>query len=332
MNRQHHPHPDCQAFVNTVEELRQRRREELIRQQRPQSYWCHEPKTFTYNQFREVYSSFPALRSGKLKKPPSRDIVKVIADYLECDLAELNRLLISAHHYPIQLYRSGEALATFLRLAREIMQFIQLPAYIINRDWDLLDVNEYLLAVVGVTRAEYEAIPVEMRNVIQMIFDPNLPIYRLIHLDHEQWLRCAQRNIYGFKVQNAYCEREPWYIERVTRWRKLPHFRELWENDLIDADTFPTSDAAPPFYLSTIRTATGQIIQFRSLFITLGDELYPHVVAWMPADPASCAAMIDLGIPIPSGWMPGGNGAEASGQSPCNSIQGNHILRSAHQR
>ncbi|WP_322490038.1 hypothetical protein [Chloroflexus sp.] len=313
MNRQRRPHPDCQAFVKTVEELRQRRREELTRHQRPQSDWRYEPKTFTYSQFREVYSSFPALRSGKLKKPPSRAIVMEIADYLECDLTERNRLLISAHHYPIQPYRSGETLATFVRLAREIMQFVPLPAYIINRDWDVLDVNEYLLAVVSITRGEYEAIPVEMRNIIQIIFDPHSPIYHLMHFDHEHWRRFAQRNIYGFKVQNAYCEREPWYIERVTRWCKLPHFSELWENTLIDADTSPTSDAAPPFYLSTIRTATGQIIHFRSLFITLSDEPYPQVVAWMPVDHDSHAAMNDLGIPIPPGWMLGGNGAEASG-------------------
>ncbi|OAN49747.1 hypothetical protein A6A03_06730 [Chloroflexus islandicus] len=313
MNRQRRPHPDCQAFVETVDELRQRRRNELIRPQRSSSDGREVPKTFTYTQFREVYSSYPALRSGKLKKPPSRDIVMAIADYLECDLAERNRLLISAHHYPIQPYRSGETLATFVRVAREIMQFVPLPAYIINRDWDVLDVNEHLLALAGITRTEYEAIPVEMRNVIQMIFDPRSPVYPLLYLDHEQWRRFAQRNIYGFKVQNAYCEREPWYIERVARWRELPYFSELWENTPIDAYTASTSDAAPPFYRSTIRSATGQIINFRSLFITLSDELYPQVVAWMPVDHASRAAMIDLGIPIPPGWMPGENGAEAGG-------------------
>ncbi len=310
MNRQRRPHPDCQAFVVAVEELRQRRRNELAQQQRPPSYWQHEAKTFTYNQFREVYSSYPAIRSGKLKKPPSRDVVMAIADYLECDLAERNRLLISAHHYPIHPYRSGEVLATFVRVAREVMRFVPLPAYIINRDWDVLDVNEHLLAVAGITRAAYEAIPVEMRNVIQMIFDPRSPIYPLLYLDHERWCRFAQRNIYGFKVQNAYCERESWYIERVARWRALPHFSELWEHTPIDAYTAPVSDAAPPFYLSTIRSATGQIINFRSLFITLSDELYPQVVVWMPVDQASRTAMIDLGIPIPPEWMPGGNGGE----------------------
>ncbi|WP_322496137.1 hypothetical protein [Chloroflexus sp.] len=134
MNRQRHPHPACQAFVEAVEELRQRRRNELTRQQRPPSSWQHEPKTFTYNQFRAVYSSYPAIRSGKLKKPPSCDVVMAIADYLECDLTERNRLLISAHPYPIQLYWSGEALATFVRVDREVMRFVPLPAYIINRD------------------------------------------------------------------------------------------------------------------------------------------------------------------------------------------------------
>lgn len=114
-------------------------------------------------------------------------------------------------------------------------------------------------------------------------------------------------------MQNAYCERESWYIERVARWRALPHFNELWENTPFDAYTAPTNDATPPFYLSAARTATGRLINFRSLFITLGNDLYPQVVAWMPVDHASRAAMIDLGIPIPPEWMPGGNGAEAGG-------------------
>ncbi|MFN3372557.1 MAG: hypothetical protein ACK44M_03195 [Chloroflexus sp.] len=97
------------------------------------------------------------------------------------------------------------------------MRFVPLPAYIINRDWDVLDVNEDLLALARITRAEYEAIPAEMRNVIQMMFDPRSPVYHLLSLDHEQWRRFAQRNSYGFRVENADCERELWYIERVAR-------------------------------------------------------------------------------------------------------------------
>ncbi|WP_298402756.1 hypothetical protein [uncultured Chloroflexus sp.] len=160
----------------------------------------------------------PSSPVREVKKPPSRDIVMTIADYLECDLTEGNRLLMTAHHDPIQPYRSGEALATFVQVARKVMQFVPLPVYTINRDWDVLDVNECLLAVASIARAEYEAIPAEMRNVIQMMFDPRSPVYHLLYLDHERWRCFAQRNIYGFKVQNAYCERESWYIEQVARW------------------------------------------------------------------------------------------------------------------
>ncbi len=101
----------------------------------------------------------PSSPVREVKKPPSRDIVMTIADYLACDLTERNRLLMTAHHDPIQPYRSGEALATFARVVRKVMRFVPLPAYTINRDWDVLDVNECLLALASITHAEYEAMP-----------------------------------------------------------------------------------------------------------------------------------------------------------------------------
>ena len=68
-----------------------------------------------------------------------------IADYLNCTMAERNRLLEAAQFAPIDIYFTGERLATLLQPTIQIAQSLGCPAMVINRDWYIHFVNEQML-------------------------------------------------------------------------------------------------------------------------------------------------------------------------------------------
>src|SRR5438128_3725909 len=100
-------HPDCRDFVVVIEELLSRRREELADGIEPHSLFDNEwgPRTWTQTDMEDmVYSSYKQMRRGRITRPPKREIVMDIADYLNCTMQERNRLLEAAHFAPIDIY------------------------------------------------------------------------------------------------------------------------------------------------------------------------------------------------------------------------------------
>ena len=91
-------HPDCREFVAVVEELLKRRQNEADQTIASYSSWKNDelgPRTWTRTEFEDmVYSSYKPMRQGRVTRPPRREIVMDIADYLNYSLEERNRLCL----------------------------------------------------------------------------------------------------------------------------------------------------------------------------------------------------------------------------------------------
>jgi len=131
-------HPDCREFVAAIEELLKRRQNDTSIADHT-LIWQYDdwgPRTWTRTEFEDmVYSSYKPMRQGRVTRPPRREIVMEIAEYLNCTLEERNRLLIAAHATPVAPYLTGEKLDEVLQVAIEVARSLPIPAIIINRDW-----------------------------------------------------------------------------------------------------------------------------------------------------------------------------------------------------
>jgi hypothetical protein len=230
--------PACRDFAVVVEELLARRRGEAAQTRPPRQGWPRatwEPKRWTREELCDVaHSSYKALLKGSIRRPPRRAVVLAIADYLECTLAERNRLLVAAQYAPQQPYLTGADLTAVLALAQETVDYVRLPAYVVTREWDVRSTNAHLLTLFGATRTQVDAIPPEQRNILHLVFDPSLPLYERLSGTREAWERTARRSIYRFKRDNVLCQDEAWYKQRVQRLMGLPRFAEYWHQIQID--------------------------------------------------------------------------------------------------
>ncbi len=303
-------HPDCRAFVAVVEELLARRRQEVDRGMRHQQDWQRDlwgPREWSRTELHDmVYPNYRNMRRGRAVRPPQRNVVMDIADYLHCTLEERNRLLVAADVPPVLPYLSGEDLQCAVQVAMATAAYLPLPAYVINRDWQIHCLNDHILTLVGISRAVVEDIDPQRLSVLDVIFDPCLPVYEHLQINLENWEYVARQNIYGFKRENLLCRFDDWYVRQVERWMALPRFREFWNEIEIDSPLHEVHrNATPsPYHTIEIRATHDQIVRLRSLHISLGNYDYPQVLAYQPLDPASQRVFGDLGIPTPEhGWL-----------------------------
>ena len=260
------------------------------------------PREWTASELRDaVYSSYLALRNGKLKRPPPPHTVMEIADYLECNLEERNRLLLAARYAPVPPFLSGDMLQCVVNTMREVTEYLPLPSYVINRDWNILYLNQYVLKLFGFSQEDLTKATPDRLNVLHLIFDPELPMYQFLAHDPDAWEHIARRNIYGFKLENALSQYEDWFEPHVAKLMKLPRFAELWEQ--VQTDGYADIEAAFLYYDIEILISNGKAVRVRPILTSLGNYGYPLIVSYIPVDQASRAAFTELGIPTPdNGW------------------------------
>lgn len=301
-------HPQCRDFVATVEKLLESRRRDLhLTGVTPrQDAWG--PRTWTRSEFEDmIYSSYKPMRQGRVTRPPRREIVMDIADYLNCTLEERNRLLVTAQATPVAPYLTGEKLDEVLQVAVGVACSLPMPAIIINRDWHIHYINPHLLTLNGVSPEQVAAIPVKYLNILQLLFDPNLPLYPHLSQNRDSWTRMARQTIYGFKMANLLCQFEPWYRELIQQLSALPEFEHHWrtvsttttfESD-VSAYTEPTS-----VVVETIVPQQMQRVRLRPLLISVGyfQFDFPQIVAFLPADQTSREILSAIGIPLPDSF------------------------------
>ena len=171
-------HPDCHNFVVVVEELLEKRQQDVNNDtlfiDPHNNDWG--PRTWLRTEMEDmVYSSYKQMRRGRITRPPKRSKVMEIADYLNCTIEERNRLLVAADTTPLDIYITGPEFNKLLQPIITIAQSLELPAMVINRDWCVHYLNPRMLALYNISLPEVEQIPARQRNVIRLLFDPNLP-------------------------------------------------------------------------------------------------------------------------------------------------------------
>lgn len=286
-------HPDCRNFVAVVDELLQRRQSEPEQSTYPQTHFDGEwwPRTWTQTEMEDmVYSSYKQMRRGRITRPPKRTVVMDIADYLNCTMAERNRLLEAAQYAPIDIYLTGERLTDLLQPTIQIAQSLGCPAMVINRDWYIHFINAQMLSLYDIHPNELETIPTGHLNALRMLVDPDLPIYASLIDNKVSWTRMVRQTIYGFKLANRLCQFESWYQELINEWMTLPEFEHHWKNIRIDLpfeEDFSVQNMPSAVMLDTaIPRYESKRSWLRPLVISTGyfQFDFPQIVALLPAD------------------------------------------------
>lgn len=304
-------YPACRDFVLVVEELLAKRQQDSLLSQRSAVSWREDdwgPRTWTRTELEyRVYSSYKQMRNGRITRPPRRETVMEIADYLDCNLEERNRLLVAAELAPISPYLTGASLDTILQVAISVAQNLSMPAMIINRDWHIHYFNEHLIRLYGVTPQQLAALAPEQMNIMHLLFDPQLPLYPRLIQNHASWTRMARQTIYGFKSANTLYQFESWYQELVSRLMLLPEFENHWKtiSTGVDFDGDPsTYNQHPAVKVDTIvsfQQSNPERAWIRPLLISVGyfQFQFPQIVAFLPADYESQGVFKKIGVPFP---------------------------------
>ncbi len=303
-------HPACRNFVEVVESLLEQRRKEAAQLSRSTTFWREDdwgPRTWTRTELEYmVYSSYKQMRNGRITRPPRRETVMEIADYLNCNLEERNRLLVAAELAPISPDLAGEALDRVLQVAISVAENINMPAMVVNRDWRIYFFNEHIFRLYGVTTEQLASLQPEQMNIFDLLFDPRLPLYPRLIQNRASWTRMARQTIYGFKSANTLYQFEPWYQDMVSRLMSLPEFEKHWKTVSANADF----DADPSFQgqhpavtVDTIVSDPGVETQrawIRPLLISVGyfQFQFPQIMAFLPANLESQKIFKQIGVPF----------------------------------
>jgi hypothetical protein len=303
-------HPACQNFATVVEDLLEQRQRDAALSARLPAAWREDewgPRMWTRTELEYmVYSSYKPMRNGRITRPPRRETVMNIADYLDCNLDERNRLLVAAGLALFSPDLDEDALRSVLQVAIGLAHNLAMPAMIINRDWHLYYFNEHLLRLYDVTPQQLADIPAHQMNLLHLLFDPRLPLYPHLIQNRPSWTRMARQSIYGFKSANTLYQFEPWYQELVTQLMSLPDFKTHWQtvspNTRFDTDSSATA-LPKAVTVDTIISSPHHAPQrawIRPLLISVGyfQFEFPQIVAFLPADDAGQTVFNQLGVPF----------------------------------
>ena len=296
-------HSNCQNFVVVVEELL------VKRQQKNKGYErildpCNDgwgPRTWLRTEMEDmVYSSYKQMRRGRITRPPKREKVLEIAKYFSCSIDERNRLLVAAELSPLDIYITGDELNTLLQANVSVAESLTMPAMVLNRDWHIYFLNMQMLALYNLSTEEFEKIPVIKRNVLRLIFDPDLPIYPNLIGNYSSWLRMASQTIYGFKIANQLYQFENWYKDLVHDWMLLPEFEHHWNSVRTDVP-FSTDESVYKMPKSLLLDTTIPSLKsdttLRPLIISVGyfQFDFPQIMALAPVGDEARIKLIEVG-------------------------------------
>lgn len=308
-------HPDCVEFVRTVEELLLLRQQEARQPEQALPYAVREgdwgPRKWHRTELEDmVYSSYKRMRQGHITRPPRREVVMEIADYLQCTLLERNRLLLAARTFPVELFLQGPELERVLSVAIEVARVLPMPAMIINRDWRIHYVNDGLLNIYGITPQQVAEMPAASMNMIQLLFDPTLPFYANLIVNRESWTQMALQTIYGFKMANLLSMYEPWYQEVVDRLMGLPNFAWYWQQVHLEKDVEAAPTSAAGVKLETVVPRLGdpsRTLSMRPLVISIGyfHYTFPLIVGMLPISASDQAIFEAIKLPSLSPLLDG---------------------------
>ena len=125
----------------------------------------------------------------------------VIADYLECPLAERNDLLLAAQYLPEQPMWEGDALRQAFEQAQQIMETLPYPAIMVTHLYQVQAANKFFLHLLD--SPSLEALPLHQRSMMHLIFHTGTRRSTMINAEeHATWQKHALYAIQHFKQQN----------------------------------------------------------------------------------------------------------------------------------
>lgn len=273
--------PDCREFAEAIEEILARRRSDAPAcGQAPAKDWTRDELCDL------AYSSYKAMLRGTVRRPPRRDVVLRISRHLDCTPTERDRLLAAAGYEPQPPDPVGAELEAALRSVSNVVRSLPLPAYAVMRDWTVACINDLLLALLQFPRREWEAIPPASRTVLQLLFDPALPVRKLLAADIDGWDRLVRSSILLFKLDNRPYRNARWYEAMVARLRRLPGFAERWDA-IVPDEPWTAGDGLTPdpsaVEVSVVGPG-GALVRLRPMDAYLHRSGYPGIVILLPAD------------------------------------------------
>jgi hypothetical protein len=226
-------------------------------------------------------------------------VVLTIADYLECTMIERNQLLTAARYAIEHPGPGGTELRRVFGELRVVIDALPFPAYAVSRDWTMQLINDHLLVTLGLARADVAGLPASSRNVLRLLFDPALPVRRLLEPDQASWSQLAAFSIVRFRQDNVLWQYDPWYQGLIAKLSDLPDFSRYWRL----AQSGQLADAAASGLASariTVSRPDGRALCLRPLNIELHGIGFPGIVGFLPADTASSEQLRTLGVPSPA--------------------------------
>lgn len=293
------PDPSCEPFINKCLQILDKRYRES---KSGKTYWLvgtNRAKKFSERELTdETGLNWPALKDGRRRTNPSREMVMMLADYLECSLNERNDLLVAASYTPAEVLLANEQLEEALKPCRLLLyKYLHYPAMIINRDWTILEVNPGLFKLLEVEPQTLAALPTYQRNMLWLLFDPNFPLRQLLErLGHEDWQQSARRELLGFRWENQLCKYEDWYVKLISNLKTLPDFAQLYA--VTDPANYSQYEGLN--YIFKFRRSNSELLTVRGIFARTGNWSYPQLVFFVPGDKYTETIFNQLGMAIPA--------------------------------
>lgn len=260
----------CASLAIKIEELRKDRYDDALHYPRP------DMRRFTQEELCDVaYGSYKALLNKMLQRPPSRRVILNIAEYLECNLKELNTLLREAGYEPELQDMEGAVLTQALEFAEQACRALPYPALVLTRDWNIHHLNGLILQILGLSREEITQLYLPYRlNILRLLFTCEPRLYRYSDQYSPTWEGFARWNIYLFKLSNQLCRYDRWYRDLVASLMALPKFANYWE--MIQIETYQE----PSPLLVHVPAPGNASITMRTLRILLDSNDFPQVWAF----------------------------------------------------
>ncbi len=273
-------------LLGAIEAVRITRQEEYREKSHPQL------KRFTQQELNdEACPTYKNWLSGRSHRLPSRSMLMMIADYLECRLSERNDLLLAAQYLPEQPEWEGDELRRAVEYAQQIMETLPYPATVVTHTFQVYAANEFFLRLLELP--PLETIPPQQRSTIHFLFHPDM--CRRSTLTAEARALWQQHTLFGiqlFQQQNMLSQYEEWYQQSVKQWCEIPGVQTYW-----DKARDARQEAAPTKTVLARMATTGEVLPIRlwHMLISVSGKTSPAVSAFVPVDEAARAVYASYG-------------------------------------
>ncbi len=143
------------------------------------------------------------------------------------------------------------------------------------------------------------SLPAPSRNVLRLLFDPALPVRRVLEPDHASWPRLAAFSIVQFRLDNVLWQYNAWYQDLIARLSDLPDFSRCWQQAQAGCLDSPAAGGLASVRI-TVARPNGRVLRLSPLNIALHGTGYPGIVGFLPADSGTSAQLRSLGLPSPA--------------------------------